>query len=475
MGNEFAGQVLMTGQGPLMLLKAFCNYNTQSCGGLVQTDLDGNLLWKKVIFYDTIHENHFEAMAIRNDTIFVNVNYDNNPPYLSVLAFDLEGNYLSRFDYGEPGGINSSYWARDMTTDGERLFVSYMYRKPGSGNTFMGKIEVYDPQWQLLWEAEMPRVYWNDIEATPDGGLVSIYSDCYDCKAIVRRHDPDGNLLWETELPDPTEYDSGAGRWVSLAYYPDGGVVGFWPIDTFAIYLTSEPNMYFRLGPDGELLWTKLTLTQLERYLYDVFTTQNGDFVTCGLDLNLTGIITDSNFYYGGYVSRFDANGELLWERRIFDIQKGFSDGYFLNGLELPDGDLILCGAMGDTLTEDPFPQNAWLVRLDGNGCLWPDCGTNQFILDAGEPPGAPEVFGAYPSPFRERFLLGALLGPAIPPGEYRLALYDAAGRLVLERAYDPRFVTEIDAGAAPPGFCTLVVLRDGLTVQALRVVKMGE
>jgi len=441
----------------------------------MKVDYEGNLLWKKTIFYDSLETNSFESMVLRNDTIFINVDYQSNPPYLSVLAFDLDGNYLSRFDYGDPGGKSGSYWARDITTDGENMFVSYVYRK--LDNKIMGKIEVYDPQWQKQWEIEMPRAFWNDIEATPDGGLVSIYSDCYDCKAIVRKHDPDGNLLWETELPDPTEYNAGAGRWVSLAYYPDGGVVGFWPIDTFAIYLTSEPNMYFRLGPDGELLWTKLTLTQLERYLYDVIVTQNGDFVTCGLDVNLTGLITDSNFYYGGYVNRFDANGELLWERRIFDMQKGFSDGYFLNGLELSNGDLLLCGAMGDTLPEDPFPGNAWLVRLDGNGCLWPDCGTNQFILDAGEPPGRQEeeVFAAWPSPFRERFVLGALLGPAIPPGEYRVALYDASGRLVLEQDYDPHFVTEIDAGAAPPGACTLVIRRDGLAAQVIRLVKSGE
>lgn len=470
-GNEFATNMVQLEDGVIVHINGLCDFNTSFCEGLMKVDYEGNLLWKKVIFYDSLETNAFENMALRNDTVFINVDYQSNPPYLSVLAYDLEGNYLSRFDYGEPGGISGTYWARDITTDGERLFVSYMYRKPG--NIWLGKVEVYDPQWQLLWEVEMPNVFRNDIEATPDGGLVSIYSDCYDCKAIVRRHDPDGNLLWQTELPDPTVYDSGAGRWVSLAYYPDGGVVGFWPVDTFAL-VDPEPNMFFRIGPDGELMWTKLVVTELQRFLYDIFPAQNGDIIACGMDANLTGVITDSNFYYGAYVVRLNEEGETLWQRRIFDIVKGQTDAWLYNGFELAGGDLIFCGDLKDTLPEDPFPQNAWLVRLDGNGCLWPDCGTNQFILDAGEPPGRQEVFGAWPSPFRERFLLGALLGPAIPPGEYRLALYDAAGRLVLEQAYDPHFVTEIDAGAAPPGVCTLVVLRDGLPVQALRVVKTG-
>lgn len=472
-GNEYGIHMSVREDGVIVLVNGLCDLNSTFCQGLMKMDFEGNLLWKNIIFYDTLTTNHFESMVIRNDTIFVNVNYYSNPPNCSILAFDLQGNYLTRWDYGEPGGQNGTYWARDIATDGNRMFVSYQYRKLAGG--YMGKASVFSHEWQLLWEMEMPNLYYNDIEATGDGGMASIHTVCYPCKAYVRRYDADGSLIWQTQVPDLTEdNDGGAGRVAFLSNYPDGGFIGIWPLDTFAIYLYSSPQMVFKIDAQGQMEWQKVAYTQLRQELYGLFPTQNGDIVVSGLDQNLTGIQSDSDFYYGGYVSRLNAAGETLWERRIFDIAKGQAAGWLYDGQELPDGSLIFCGEMYDTLPEDPYPSNVWLLRLDSAGCLTPGCGINEFLLDAGEAAGTAQktLFTAFPVPFREHLYLAAVLGAHIPPGDYQVALFDALGRLTLEKSFYPQFMTELDIGAAPHGAYSLVIRHDGQIIQTIPVVK---
>lgn len=472
-GNEYGMQVALANDGLIVSVKGLCDYNTRFCQGFIKVDFAGNLLWKKITLYDTLTTNHTEGMALREDTIFLNVNYLISPLLYSIIAFDLQGNYLSRLDYDISGGLEGTHWARDISTGGDRLFVAYQYDNLNESPRI--RVRAFEHDWTEAWDIGVPGnsvAFFCDIEATKDSGLATIHTICYPCRAYVRKLDADGELIWQTQIPGM--FPSLFSQVAHLALHPDGGYVGSWPIDTFEAGVYPWPSLVFKLDSLGTLQWQKVSITPLNHDYYQIFSAHNGDIVVCGMDTNLTTPNSDSSDYYAGYVRRFTPEGEIRWERRIFDLTQGAQFGFFLDGIELDDGSLVFCGQIEDTIPDDPYPDNVWLVRLDSLGCLSPGCGFNQFVADSHEPgrPAAEEVFVVFPVPFQERLHLAAILGRHIPPGAYRVALYDAAGRLVLEQPFDPRLLTTLETGLTPPGAYVLNVLRDGRAVQSLKVMK---
>ncbi|MDO8970739.1 MAG: hypothetical protein Q7U74_08630, partial [Saprospiraceae bacterium] len=125
MGNEYGSQVIVRDDGFLVFMRGFCGLNNlEFCYGIIKFDLAGEKQWQSLM-YDTIGPESYQPMAIRNDTIFVNVQYKTIQA-CSVLSYDLQGNYLGRYDYWHPS-LLGRFIARKLKSSGERLFVNFSY------------------------------------------------------------------------------------------------------------------------------------------------------------------------------------------------------------------------------------------------------------------------------------------------------------------------------------------------------------
>lgn len=469
MGNDYGRKIGIVDDGFVVPINGFCDYNTKDCFGLMKFDFEGNLVWKTVVL-DTLEINHSESIEVINDTIFVNANYLGVPnKHFSILSFDMQGNYLNRRDYNQPG-MPYYHWAREIAALGDRRFITFQYRDSVSGQ-YLGKLRTYDNHWNTLWERSIPNFYpnvgWCEIEPTPDGGAAMIYSSCDlpDCRASIEKYDASGGLEWVTTFPK----DYHSAKRVDLALHPDGGYVGFWRIDTFGIYIYPNPELVFKLNALGQFEWQKVHFDRARNF-WQIFAAQNGDLIACGVARDF---YQDTAAYYTGFIRRYKPNGETRWERKIFDFTEGAIRSTFFNGAEIPNGDLIFSGEIWDTLPGDP-PGNVWLVRLDSNGCLAPGCGEEQHIVAAKAPPQhlQEQPFMLFPNPFSEQITLASILGAHIPSGDYRAVLHNMQGQIIRQQSFNPNLLTYFDTGDAPPGAYILAVYRDGVLMQTLKAVK---
>ena len=468
--NDNGRKIILIDDGMVVLVNGFCEYNTMDCFGLMKFDFEGNLIWKAVAL-DTLDVNHGEAIEVINDTIFVNANYLDVPnKHYCVIAFNMQGNYLSRRDYEYPGLLNY-HWAREIAALGDRRFVTFQYRDTATGR-YMGRLRAFDNNWNIVWERSIsnfyPHVGWCEMEPTPDGGAAMIYSSCqtYHCRASIEKYDASGGLEWTTVFPK----DYNSATWVDLAVHPDGGYVGFWRIDTFGIFIYPYPELVFKLDAAGQFEWQKVRFDRAQNF-WQVFAAQNGDIIACGVAQDF---YQDTIDYFAGLIRRLKPNGETRWERKIFDYTDGGIRNQFFYGVEMPNGDLVFSGDIRDTLPDDPYPGNVWLVKLDSNGCFTPGCGEEQYLVAAKEPQQAVEEqpFALFPNPFSDHITLAAVLGRHIPPGEYRAVLYDAQGQIIRQQSFSPNLLTYFDTEDAPPGAYILAVYKDGVLMQTLKAVK---
>lgn len=317
-------------------------------------------------------------MVVKADTIYINANYRGvSGLEYTVLKFDLQGNYRDRFDYWHPG-LENFHSARNLQTHQDRFFVHGTY-KDTTTLRIRDNVWVYDAEWNKLWEPNVPnngypRLSYSNSAATDDGGLAVIYASFkipgYRTVATIEKYDAEGQLEWRSTLPYEFDIDS---DFVNIAQHPDGGYMGVWKVDTFGGFHYRSPDLIFKLDADGQLVWERNYYEQINNF-YDIFVTQNGDLVGCGVTEDSPfDTITEPDFI-AGYIARFNADGERLWERRIIEKR---ADTWFCElygGVEMPNGDLVFTGSIDDTtFFPDPYPQNVWLLRVDGNGCLLPD------------------------------------------------------------------------------------------------------
>ncbi len=480
LGNEYGSQIIVRDDGFLVFMWGFCGLNNaEFCYGLIKFDFDGEKQWQ-TLMYDTIGPNAYIAMAIRNDTILVNTDYKTIPG-CSVLAYDMQGNYLGRHNYWHPS-VPWTMFARTIKSKGERLIVNFTYNDTLE-NRYKYKIRAYDPAWNQLWEVklpentEYPKIRYSDMDACADGGIIAL---CVSNKTYeetvcsIQKYDADGIKEWATLLDGVYEISS----WPATVHaHPDGGYIGHWKIETGEFWSYSGPDTWFKLDANGQIEWQKIDDQETKmRNFTSTFIAQNGDLIGCGNGQDSPyDTIQEPDRYYA-HIARIKPDGELRWERRIYEKKDGGYWADLYHGAEMANGDLIFTGLVWDTIQtpQNPSWDDLWLLKLDSNGCLTPGCDYNQYVLPAFEPPQAVQLdaFTVFPNPFRERFTLAAILGKHIPSGDYRLAVYDALGKEVLRQDFNPNLLTKVVSQQWPSGIYTLVIYRNGIESQAIRMVK---
>ena len=259
--------------------------------------------------------------------------------------------------------------------------------------------------------------------------------------------------------------------------YSDGGLVGIWHIDTFGLYIYPHPTLVFKLDSSGQFEWIKVDHNEFLQDYYQIIVAKNGDIIVAGADVN-TSLNGHPDYGYPtvGYVRRLRPDGETRWERRIMDFTQGGTLHQFESGAELHNGDLVFAGWITDTLPDDPYIFNVWVVRLDSMGCLVPGCQETEQIAtstqETGNKPDNTKPFVAFPSPFSTQFAVGGILGRHIPSGQYRMSVFDANGRLMTQQEMNPLMLTDVHTAAWPAGWYVIRIDWNGRVFQEIKVVK---
>jgi|GEM_PF-1399836 len=387
-GNEWGSSIIPVDDGLIVQVKGLCEINQRICHGIMKFDFSGELIWEAIV-YDSLETNFFDATTVRNDTIFVNMNYiDVEGKQYAILMFDKEGQYLAKHDYWDDGLLeHHQHWARGIESDANHLFVNFTYRDSITGSP-VEALRVYDNEWNIMWEHVFPGnnqpLIRCDIEVANDGGVVAIYStrinDDDDITATVEKYTSEGFLEWSVLLPFVSTYK---GTWVRIANHVDGGYAGIWRVDTFAFAIADNPSMVFKIDSDGVLEWDTIDwATQFN--LWDVFVMADGGIVACGVGENFYNDTIDESDFRTGYIVKYTSDGAKLWERRIFDTIDGAYTGQLIGGMELLSNDLVFVGVIDDSIfgtPDDATPSNVWLLKLDSEGCILSDCDDDQYIL----------------------------------------------------------------------------------------------
>jgi hypothetical protein len=155
-GNEWGSNIILTEDGFVVHVNGLCDINQRICQGLMKFNVSGELLWKSIV-YDSLETNFFDATTIRNDTIFTNMNYSGvEGKQYAILMFDMEGQYLSKFDYWDDGlQDHPQHWARGLESDAKHLYVNFTYRD-STTNIPVEALRVYDANWNIVWSKCFP-------------------------------------------------------------------------------------------------------------------------------------------------------------------------------------------------------------------------------------------------------------------------------------------------------------------------------
>jgi hypothetical protein len=172
------------------------------------------------------------------------------------------------------------------------------------------------------------------------------------------------------------------------------------------------------------------------------------------------GIFTPSpEINNAGMVFKTDSLGNMLWSKYY---NHGNWADYFIDFIETMDGGLLISGAADDDFCCGV--QNAWVVKLDADGCLDPaNCGVG--IEDA----PFPDAVTIYPNPATDWLRIDLETAGSA----YTAQLLDATGRLVQNEVFSALGTHTLSLSNLATGIYYCRILQNGEIVTTEKVLKM--
>lgn len=367
------------------------------------------------------------------DGVFVKVDHD--------LQVEFVREYVDTFNLGE-------FLVAPIEVPDGYLLYGY-FNRPGNAK-LDGLIRKVDKQGNPIWRKEYGGIYdlneafYYEMSPYNDTSFVfSGYRD-YDLaeyggdKPWLCIIDTSGALLFEWKPEDTSTFDN-----LSVTdFYPYADstwlgygkkFLGFHPQYDWAMYESS----WVKFDADFQFLWKKPVgpaIYNLDRFS-KILRAPNGDILAFGergpYDPDLEG------FYRKGWVMRFTAGGDSLWEWTGQMPLPGSLGTHFLSGGAMLSSGSIVAAGQGDD-AEGQF--RCWLVKLTPDGCV--DtlyCNVVSALEPAWNEAGDSKLL-AYPNPADVAVTLALADGAWLS----EVALYDlngnlVAGQTVPDRSYQHR------------------------------------
>lgn len=308
----------------------------------------------------------------------------------------------------------------EILPDGSILAVGYTNSiGNANGNLYVVK---FDSLGGIVWE----KTYGGNgieegfaIETSPDGGFVASgittsYGP-FDKNAWIMKADSNGNQLWHKTFG--TEGSDAFSRVVKSKY---GGYYLYAHLDSiWGNGLRPCDNIIVKLSETGDVEWRKDFLSPNFEIIMEMKEFDD--------HLVFSGITKNSpSGEDAGHLVKLDLTGEIIWERIYEHEPSAIKGAWFYDFKPTSDGGYIITG-MADMPGAVFFNrQDFWLVKVDGNGCLYPTTACVTGIEDFSNPLQAK----LYPNP-TTNYLTVEL--PNTNGQAHTLTLYNLLGQRMYE------------------------------------------
>lgn len=206
--NDYASQIQITSDNKLIIL-GYSKIYTQSTGDilLIKTDLNGNLIWRKLIGSSIIDENYSSLQIINNNTVYLiggseKATANSN---IAVAKLDTSGNLIWK---KLNGNSNRDYYGKTICQTLDKGFLI------GGQDKTQGRIWKLDTAGTIQWSGNYglgSNTIIKEVKQLIDSNLVFIsndndlHSSSNSVKAgVLAKVDKNGNLLWEKFYKRPS-------------------------------------------------------------------------------------------------------------------------------------------------------------------------------------------------------------------------------------------------------------------------------
>ncbi|MBC6994029.1 T9SS type A sorting domain-containing protein [Neolewinella lacunae] len=446
-------------------------------GGLVRLDEDGVVVYARNWDFPEgrVGISFKESMILHRDTIILAANHVNEVHFSNntIIFAELETGTerVLRFSDEQP------YYVGDLFLLSEDKLVLSSQRPKVEPKSFPSTI-----RWLELNGSEFRRInYFDDFSRVASERMAKDINDqfyipslgckgasnCYPHQAWLSKIDPTGQLVWQKN------YGRTAGNqvvWPQVAVANDSTIAFAWTRDTNDWDVQESPPVIYMLDTLGNKR-DSFTFHGNLRTLNTLRATSNGDLLGCGVAWTDIG--------WCGWMFRMSSKAELIWERYIQDHRTAEEDNVkteLFDVTEFTDGSIAGAGYIIELRPEGRNSLEAWIVKLDANGCLDPGCTSDTIHLQQPvavqetDPANGENDFKLWPNPTRDWLNLEISL-TGLPAGEYAYEVMSPAGRIILQSKRSSER-EQIDVRALPPGLYFLNLLKNGRRLGSKKFVK---
>jgi hypothetical protein len=371
-----------------------------------------NFEWVRQFGTDTF-DRSFSVAADKLGNVFVSAetlgdlggpnagNYDS-----ALLKYDATGNLIWKRQFGSA----NNDWPRPVTADGlGNVYISGTFTD-SSNVPFDAYLKKFDTNGALLWSRQFGTPTWDEGLGASTDGMGNVYvggstlgqlSDPNaNGKAFLRKYTAEGSLAWTRQFGEPHDLQGGPVATDKL-----GNV--FMLGESFGTPQTPNEGQFAtfvsKFDAEGNMLWRQRFGALDETRGNGIATDELGNVYISGT------LFVDADAYFAGksnaFVRKYDAGGNVAWTRLI---ESGRStDGYGIASDGL--GSVYLSGGV---LTNDAIHNgDAFFTRLDSAGnIIWTSqLGTSE--LDGGLGVSADGLGNVYFSGVTEGDLAGTNVG----------------------------------------------------------------
>lgn len=346
-----------------------------------------------------------------------------------LIVFDAQGDTVFTRDLGIPGQQWNGFSVK-RTQDGGFILVGQT-DATGFLDGFAIKTDALGNElWRRTYGQPAPQTDGLvHVVQLPSGDFVmsgAKYPQNNSQRRWLQRTDPLGNTLWEQLWPAQP-----VGQVIMVELLSDGNVITCGNEAYAPNNLQQRPYMAKVDPSDGSIIWDRLygPIAQFN-VLQVVKETPNGDLIACG--------VSEESGFMQGVLLRTTAQGDSIWMHKYWYQDSIYTQGtgQFYDVLPTPDGGFI---ATGPTYRYQPvqpnFPpgysQDAWVVKVDADGCIVPGCNSVGITEQATNLQGALTIF---PNPASEFVTLRLELPPSVAQLPLQLSVVGMDGRIAKQQ-----------------------------------------
>jgi hypothetical protein len=212
------------------------------------------------------------------------------------------------------------------------------------------------------------------VAVCDDGGFIIAARD--DKRIWIIRTDSMGTMLWERFYGSTVWGNAWPER---ILQTRDGGYIfaSGWGTDDFGINDWVYRPWIQKLDAQGDSLWSWFSNTNayegFDSYITDIIQQDDGSFIAVGQEPTVNPIDSSLQYKEQGMILKLTSEGDSVWQHHYYHPQASNKDAshYLYRVRPTPDGGYVAAGylALPDTGTQD-----SWVIKVDSNGCLTPNC-----------------------------------------------------------------------------------------------------